>query len=100
MCHLRRGISAQRRHLVDFFLVPTMPFQLLFVFLILDHDRRRPLHFSVTSHPTEEWTARQLLEAFPSDSAPRYLLHDRDGIYGHKFSETAKWMGIHEVLTA
>ena len=84
----------------DFFLVPTMAFQLLFVFLILDHDRRRPLHFAVTSHPTEEWTGWQLLEAFPWDSAPRYLLRDRDGIYGHKFSETAKGIGIHEVLTA
>lgn len=85
---------------VDFFLVPTIAFELLFVFLILGHDRRRPLHFAVTSHPTEEWTARQLLEAFPWESAPRYLLRDRDGVYGHKFSETAKWMGIHEVLTA
>jgi transposase InsO family protein len=85
---------------VDFFLAPTMAFQLLFVFLILDHDRRRPLHFTVTSLPTEEWTARQLLEAFPWDTAPRYLLRDRDAIYGHKFSETAHWMGIHEVLTA
>jgi transposase InsO family protein len=85
---------------VDFFLVPTMTFQLLFVFLILDHDRRRPLHFAVTSFPTEEWTARQLLEAFPWDTAPRYLLRDRDAIYGHKFSETAQGMGLHEVLTA
>jgi len=85
---------------VDFFLVPTMVFEILFVFLILDHGRRRPLHFAVTSLLSEEWTARQLLEAFPWDTAPRYLLRDRDGIYGHKFSETAQWMGIHEVLTA
>jgi putative transposase len=62
----------------DFFVVPTIAFQLLFVFVILDHDRRRPIHFAVTSHPTEEWTARQLLEAFPWDSAPRYLLRDSD----------------------
>jgi putative transposase len=84
----------------DFFVVPTIAFQLLFVFVILDHDRRRPIHFAVTSHPTEEWTARQLLEAFPWDSAPRYLLRDRDGCYGDKFQQTSKWMGIHEVLTA
>jgi len=69
----------------DFFVVPTITFQLLFVFVILDHDRRRPIHFALTSNPTAEWTARQLLEAFPWDNAPRYLLRDRDGIYGEKF---------------
>ena len=84
----------------DFFVVPTITFQLLFVFVILDHDRRRPIHFAVTSNPTAEWTARQLLQAFPWDHAPRYLLLDRDSIYGEKFCETAKWMGIREVLTA
>jgi len=84
----------------DFFVVPTITFQLLFVFVILDHDRRRPIHFAVTSNPTAEWTARQLLEAFPWDNAARYLLRDRDSIYGEKFCETAKWMGIREVLTA
>jgi hypothetical protein len=68
----------------DFFVVPTITFQLLFVFVILDHDRRRPIHFAVTSHPTAEWTARQLLEAFPWDNAPRYLLRDRDRcLWGH-----------------
>jgi hypothetical protein len=85
---------------VDFFIVPTIAFELLFVFLILDHDRRRPIHFAVTSNPTAEWTARQLLEAFPWDRAPRYLLRDRDGCYGDKFSQTAQYMGIQEVLTA
>jgi transposase InsO family protein len=84
----------------DFFVVPTIAFQLLFVFVILDHDRRRPIHFAVTSNPTTEWTARQLLQAFPWDNAPRYLLRDRDGIYGEKFCKTSKWIGIHEVLTA
>ncbi len=85
---------------VDFFVVPTIAFQFLFVFVILDHDRRRPVHFAVTANPTAEWTARQLLEAFPWDNAPRYLLRDRDGAYGEKFCEMAKWMGIHEVLAA
>ena len=84
----------------DFFIVPTIAFQFLFVFVILDQDRRRPIHFAVTSNPTAEWTARQLLEAFPWDNAPRYLLGDRDGAYGEKFCETAKWMGIREVLAA
>jgi len=84
----------------DFFVVPTAFFQVLFVFVILSHDRRRPIHFAVTEHPTAEWTARQLLEAFPWNSAPRYLLRDRDGSYGEKFCEAANWLGIREVLTA
>src|ERR1017187_7425358 len=84
----------------DFFVVPTIWFRILFVFVILDHDRRRPIHFAVTEHPTAEWTTHQLLEAFPWDSAPRYLLRDRDGIYGEKFREAATSLGIREVLTA
>ena len=84
----------------DFFVVPTVFFDLLFVFVILSHDRRRVVHFGVTEYPTAEWTARQLLEAFPWDSAPRYLLRDRDGSYGEKFREAANWLGIREVLTA
>ncbi len=74
----------------DFFVVPTIAFQLLFVFVILDHERRRPRHVAITANPTAEWTARQLLEAFPWDSAPRYLLHDRNCIYGEKFRETSR----------
>ncbi len=54
----------------------------------------------MTANPTAEWAAHQLIEAFPWDSAPRYLLRDRDGTYGDKFSETTKWIGILEVLTA
>jgi hypothetical protein len=67
---------------VDFFTVPTIRFEILYVFLVLAHDRRRILHFGVTAHPTAEWTAQQLREAFPWDSAPRYLLRDRDQIFG------------------
>jgi len=84
----------------DFFVVPTATFRLLFVFLVLSHDRRRLLHFGVTSHPTAEWTARQLVQAFPWNSAPRYLLRDRDRIYGEPFPATVHSMGIQEVLTA
>jgi len=84
----------------DFFVVPTVDFQLLFVFVILDHNRTRSIHFAVTSNPTAEWTSRQRLEAFPWDNAPWYLLRDRDGIYGQQFCDLAKGMGIHEVLTA
>jgi transposase InsO family protein len=84
----------------DFFVVPTVFFELLFVFVILSHDRRRVTHFGVTAYPTSEWPARQLLEAFPWNSAPRYLLRDRDGSYGAKVCEAAKSLGIREVLTA
>jgi transposase InsO family protein len=85
---------------VDFFTVPTIRFQILYVFLVLAHDRRRILHFGVTAHPTAEWAAQQLREAFPWDSAPRYLLRDRDQIFGQDFREQVKAMGIEEVLSA
>jgi len=84
----------------DFLVVPTVFFRVLFVFVILSHDRRRPVHVAVTEFPTSEWAAHQLLAAFPWDSAPRYLLRDRDGSYGQKFSDAAECLGIHEVLTA
>jgi putative transposase len=84
----------------DFFVVPTAFFKVFFVFVILSHDRRRPVHVAVTEYPTSEWVAHQLFEAFPWDSAPRYLLRDRDGSYGEKFSEAARRLGIREVLTA
>jgi len=72
---------------VDFFTVPTIRFQVLYVFLMLAHDRRRVVHFNVTAHPTAEWTAQQLREAFPFDEIPRYLLRDRDKIFGDTFRE-------------
>lgn len=84
----------------DFFIVPTISFRVLFVFIVLAHQRRRLLHFNVTAHPTAEWTAQQITEAFPWDSAPRYLLHDRDSIYGDPFRQRVRRMGIREVLTA
>jgi putative transposase len=84
----------------DFFVVPTAFFKVYFVFVILSHDRRRPVHVAVTQYPTSEWVAHQLFEAFPWDSAPRYLLRDRDGSYGEKFSEAVRWLGVREVLTA
>ncbi len=75
-------------------------FQVLYVFLVLAHDRRRILHFGVTAHPTAEWTAQQLREAFPWDTAPRYLLRDRDRIFGDAFSKQVQDMAIEEVLSA
>jgi putative transposase len=85
---------------VDFFTVPTIRFQVLYVFLVLAHDRRRVVHFNVTAHPTAEWTAQQLREAFPFDQIPRYLLRDRDKIFGATFREQIKSMKIKEVLSA
>jgi transposase InsO family protein len=91
---------AQQLASVDFFTVPTLRFQVLYVFLVLAHDRRRILHFNVTANPTAEWTGQQLREAFPFDRLPRYLLRDRDAIFGKDFREQVRDMGIHEVLSA
>ena len=85
---------------VDFFTVPTARLRVLFVFMVLAHDRRRVLHFNVTEHPTAAWTAQQIVDAFPDDSAPSYLLRDRDSVYGHVFRQRVKGMGVGEVLTA
>lgn len=84
---------------IDFFTVPTIRFHVLYVFLILAHDRRRILHFNVTAHPTAEWTGQQLRDAFPFDQFPRYLLRDRDAIFGNDFREQLRDLGIHEVLS-
>ena len=78
----------------------TVWFEILFVFVVLAHDRRRVVHFNVTADPTAEWTAQQMLEAFPFDSAPKYLLRDRDRIYGFEFRKQAEVMSIKEVLSA
>ena len=84
---------------VDFFTVPTIRFQVLYVFLVLAHDRRRIIHFNVTAHSTAEWTVQQLREACPFEQIPRYLLRDRDGIFGNEFRQRVKAMGIEEVLS-
>jgi transposase InsO family protein len=85
---------------VDFFTVPTVWFQVLFVFIVLRHDRRQVVHFNVTAHPTAAWAARQIVEAFPFDTAPKYLLRDRDGVYGTVFRNQMTVMSIEEVLSA
>ena len=85
---------------MDFFTVPTARFRVLYVFVVLSHDRRKVVHFNATEHPTAEWTAQQLFEAFPFDSAPRYLLHDRDAIYGEKVKRRISALGIEEAITA
>jgi transposase InsO family protein len=85
---------------VDFFTVPTITCQILYVFLMVDNASRRIVHFNVTAHPTMEWTAQQLIEAFPWDTAPTYILRDRDSIYGWIFRSQVKAMGIKDVVTA
>ena len=92
--HLKSLVS------VDFFVVPTIRFQILYVFVVLAHELRRIVHFAVTAHPTAEWTAQQMREAFPWDTAPRYLLRDRDQIFGPDFVKQVKAMGIQQVLSA
>jgi putative transposase len=93
---------AHARDLVaaDFFTVPTATFQVLFVCVILAHHRRRIVHLNVTANPTAAWAAQQVVEAFPEDTAPRYLLRDRDRIYGPAFRRRVDGLGIREVLTA
>jgi len=71
---------------LDCFVVPTVTFRVLFVLVIPAHDRRRIVHFNITEHPTARWTAQQVVEAFPWDEVPRYLLRDRDRIYGTHFA--------------
>ena len=85
---------------VDFFVVPTVMFKVLFVFLVLAHDRRRVVHVNVTDAPTAQWTAQQIVEAFPWETAPRYLLRDRDAVYGVVFSSRVQALGIREVKAA
>jgi putative transposase len=70
---------------IDFFTVPTVRFKVLFVLVVLSHHRRRVVHFNVTEHPTAEWTAQQIVEAFPWDEAPMFLIRDRDKVYGVYF---------------
>jgi putative transposase len=85
---------------IDFFTVPTITFRVLFVFVALSHHRRRVVHFNVTEYPTQLWTAQQIIEAFPENSAPRYLLRDRDKIYGDFFQERVSGMDTKQILTA
>jgi transposase InsO family protein len=84
---------------IDFFTVPTAGLRVLFVLVVLAHHRRRIVQFNVTEHPTAHWTAQQIVDAFPNDSAPSYLLRDRDQVYGEQFRRRVKGLDIEEVLT-
>jgi len=85
---------------MDFFTVPTLTGRVLFVLVLLAHQRRRVVHVAITEHPTAAWTAQQIIEAFPDDTAPRWLLRDRDAIYGDVFRRRVVGMGISEVVSA
>ena len=85
---------------IDFFIVPTFTFRVLYVLLIMSHDRRRILHFNVTTSPCAQWTSQQVVEAFPYEAAPRFLPHDRDSIFGNSFTRRVESMGVKEVVTA
>ena len=85
---------------LDFLTVPTANFKVLFVLVILSNDRRRILHFNVTDDPSAAWTAQQLVEACGVDDKPKYLVRDRDAIYGGAFRRKAEALGIKEILTA
>ena len=85
---------------IDFLTAPTATFRVLFVLVVLAHHRRRVVRFNVTEHPTAGWTAQQMMEAFPEETAPRFLLRDRDRIYGEEFRRRVAGMKIEEVITA
>ena len=92
--HMKNMVS------IDFFTVPTATFRIFFVLVILSHSRRQVVSFNMTPSPTAKWTGQQIIEAFPWDTAPKYLLRDRDSIYGAYFRQRVKNMGIKEVITA
>jgi len=83
---------------IDFFTVPTATFRVLYVFLIILNDRREVIHFNVTDSPSAFWTGQQIVQAFPWETAPRYLLRDRDRKYGEAFVRRVESMDIREVL--
>jgi putative transposase len=85
---------------MDFFTVPTLTGRVLFVLVVLSHNRRRILHINITAHPSAEWAAQQVVDAFPDDTAPRWIHRDRDRIFGAAFHRRVAGMGIVEVVSA
>ena len=81
-------------------MIGSATYRLLFGLLILRHERRQLVHVGVTANPTAEWIARQISEAFPWDTAPKYLIRDRDGVYGQVFRRRVRAMGIRDRPTA
>jgi putative transposase len=85
---------------LDFFVVPTVTHKVLFVLLIQAHERHRIVHFNITEHAKAQWTAQQVVDDIPWGEAPRYLLRNRDRIYGASFRQRVRNMGIEEVVIA
>ena len=85
---------------IDLFIVPTATYGVLYAFIVLRHERRRVVHFDVTSHPTSAWLGQQLVEAFPWETAPQYLIRDRDAAYGTIFRDRLEAMNIVDLPTA
>ena len=85
---------------MDFLTVPTVTGRVLFVLVVLLHRRRHIVHVNITDHPTATWSAQQVVDAFPDDTAPRWLHRDRDGVYGDVFQRRLVGMGIAEVVSA
>jgi len=85
---------------INFFTVPTATFRILYVLLVLRHERHQVVHFNITEHSTARWTAQQMVEAFPWNEAPRHLLRDRYNVYNTTFRRRVHSLGIEEMLTA
>jgi len=85
---------------IDFFTVPTATFRVIYCLVVLRHNRRQVVHFNVTAHPSAQWSAQQIVEAFPFDDAPRYQIRDNDGIYGDEFRARVESLGIEEIPIA
>ena len=83
---------------MDFFTVPTVTGRVLFVLVLLAHQRRRIVHVAITDHPTAAWSAQQIIEAFPDDTAPRWLVRDRDAIYSDEFRRPVAGLGINQAV--
>jgi len=101
----QRWATFVRNHLhetlaIDFAVVPTATFGILYVFFVLSLERRRVLHFNVTRHPTAEWTAQQIVEACPFDLPGRFLIRDNDKIYGTKFRDRVDGLGLEQIRTS
>lgn len=85
---------------INFFVVPTVTFKILYVFIVIEHNRRKIVHFNVTNSPSAMWTGQQIIETFPYDTVPKYLIRDNDSIYGNKFENRIKSMGTESKPTA
>lgn len=85
---------------MDFLVVPTVRFKMLYVWFVIEHGRRQVLHVNVTAHPTSSWTIQQLREAFPGESSLRYLIHDNDRIFSERVAEAIEHLGVEPKRTS